>query len=223
MRRESVVFSFILLTASSGCLNAQTRPQDTTLTAAAIRESRSAAAAGLESLRTLAATNYRALGFTSPTEAAGTSLGDPLVVYDVPLDSLRVFGPTTDPTKLLRESGRVIYPVMLGSATRSSIQLSREGTSWHPVAFGGPSATAQLVSHRAALTSNNAMPSAAVFVVRVLALNVQFLGSRSGADLTLVPVVDDPRGRWKAGARMSAKDVFTLLAPDARAANGLPG
>ena len=59
------------------------------------------------------------------------------------------------------------------------------------------------------------------FLVRVPALGLIFLAADS-AGLTLTPLLDDPQGRWKAGASLAADSVFTQLVADAKASKGLP-
>jgi hypothetical protein len=213
----------LLLATGQGCLNAQGKPQDSVTIAATVRESRASATAGLDTLRTLARTNYRAVGFTTPTEAEGAALGEPFVVFFVRLDALRAFVETTDPNTLLSGGDQVIYPVMVAGAARSSVGLARTRAAWRPTAYGGANATSAYVRTRAAAANTAKISESAYFVVRVPALQLAFLGSRSGATLMLTPVADDLRGRWKAGATMPARDVLRQLVADAKASNGLPG
>jgi hypothetical protein len=49
-----------------------------------------------------------------------------------------------------------------------------------------------------------------------------FIGVKNGGSLNLTPLLDDPAGRWKAGATMSAATAFGALVADARASKGLP-
>lgn len=213
----------LFLGTGKGCLTAQGRPQDTVTIAAAVRESRAAATAGLDTLRALARSNFSAVGFTSATEATGATLGEPFVVFLVRLDALRAVTATTDPGSLLTGGDQVIYPVLLGGAARSSVALARKGAAWQPVTYGGAAATAAYVRVRAAAAASAKLPESAYFIVRVSALHLAFLGVRSGTTLLLTPMADDLRGRWKAGASIPASDVFRQLVDDAKAANGLPG
>ena len=86
--------------------------KDTALAAA--RESRPAAMAGLDTLRTLAREHYATLGFSDPEQAAGASLGEPLVEFFVRLDSLQAFSNAKKAASLLSGGDKVMYPVLAG-------------------------------------------------------------------------------------------------------------
>ena len=97
--------------------------KDTVLAAA--RESRSAASAGLDTLRALAKDHYATLGFTDAEQAAGASLGEPLVEFFVRLDSLQAYSNAKKAASLLSGGDKVMYPVLAGEATLSSIEVER--------------------------------------------------------------------------------------------------
>ncbi|HSE66640.1 MAG TPA: hypothetical protein VLB12_06620, partial [Gemmatimonadales bacterium] len=60
------------------------------------------------------------------------------------------------------------------------------------------------------------------FLVRIPALGLIFLGADSAGTLMLSPLLDDPQGRWKAGATLAADSVFSQLVAEAKASKGLP-
>jgi hypothetical protein len=188
----------------------------------ATRESRNAATAGLDTLRSLAREHYRRLGFSDAGQAAGANLGEPLVEFYVRLDSLRAFTNATSPAALLSGGDKVMYPIVAAGATRSSIEVERIRGAWRPVAYGGSTLATAIVRQRDQLVTADRRTPGEYFVVRIPALGLHFIGVRTAGALTLTPLLDDPRGRWKAGTSISAATLFGQLVADARAANGLP-
>jgi hypothetical protein len=195
-------------------------PKDSTLAAA--RDSRPAAAAGLDTLRALAKEHYAILGFSEAGQAATATLGEPLVEFLVRLDSLRAYTSTTNPASLLSGGDKVMYPVTSGAETRSSIEVDRVRGAWRPVSYGGQNLAAAVVKQRDALAAAENRAPADYFLVRVPALGLVFIGVNNAGVLTLTPLADDPQGRWKAGAPLPAATIFGLLVTDAQAAKDLP-
>lgn len=200
-------------------VSGQEKGRDTTLAAA--RESRAAASAGLDTLRALAREHSATLGFGAG-EAAGAVLGEPLVEFYVRLDSLRAFTSTTNPASLLSGGDKVMYPVVAGGKTRSSIEVDHARGGWRPVAYGSQGLARNIVEQRERVAAADKKALADYFLVRVPSLGLVFLGVNSGGSLNLTPLLDDPAGRWKAGATMPAATAFGALVADARASKGLP-
>jgi hypothetical protein len=161
--------------------------------------------------------NFRQMGFDKPEDVRAARLDRPLRQFQVPLDRLRSYAPGSDPAGLLTGGDSLLYPILVGTEVKSSIVLEGGPTGWRASSFGGPR-FARFVA--AARTQGGA--GAGEFVVRVPALNLFFLGQRSGSDLVLVPLLDDARLPLKTGARVPAKEVFDRLVPLARAHNDLP-
>ncbi len=194
--------------------------KDTALAAA--RESGPAATAGLDTLRTLAREHYAALGFSDPEQAAGASLGEPLVEFFVRLDSLQAYSTAKKPASLLSGGDKVMYPVLAGAATRSSIEVERGKGGWRPVAYGGSTLADAITRQRDQLVATSHRSPGEYFLVRIPALGLIFLGADSAGTPMLSPLLDDPQGRWKAGATIAADSVFSQLVADAKASKGLP-
>lgn len=201
-------------------VSGQKPERDTTLAAA--RESRTAATAGLDTLRALAREHSAMLGFTNAEQASGAALGEPLVEFYVRLDSLRAFTSTTNPATLLSGGNKVMYPVIVGGETRSSIEVDHIRDAWRPVAYGGQTLAGPVVKQRDQLAAADKRAREDYFLVRVPALGLLFIGVKSAGVLNLTPLLDDPAGRWKAGATLPAATVFGSLVADARASKGLP-
>ena len=125
---------------------------------AAARESRPAAAAGLDTLRALAKDHYATLGFTDAEQAAGASLGEPLVEFFVRLDSLQAFSTAKKAASLLSGGDKVMYPVLAGEATLSSIEVERGKGGWRPVAYGGSTLVGAVIQQRDQLVATSHRP-----------------------------------------------------------------
>ena len=208
-----------LVAVAAGPVSGQER-QDTVLAAA--RESRAAAMAGLDTLRALAREHYSTLGFSGVEQAAGASLGEPLVEFFVRLDSLQAFSNAKKAASLLSGGDKVMYPVLAGDATLSSIEVERGKGGWRPVAYGGSTLAGAISQQRDQLVATTHRSPGEYFLVRIPALGLIFLGADSAGTLMLSPLLDDPQGRWKAGATLAADSVFSQLVAEAKASKGLP-
>lgn len=179
-----------------------------------------ARAAAERSLETLAALvnegNAKSLGFDSPRDTAGATLGEPLAVYLVRLDELRAYSRAADPASLLKPLPRVIYPVLVAGRTRALITLEAKDGSWQAVSFGLPALAQYLARTQAA------RPIAAPALVQVPALGMQLLAHREAGRLLVTPLIDEPGLGWSAGRALPAEDAFAALVAPARAYNGLP-
>jgi hypothetical protein len=209
--------------ATAACpVSAQRGGPDSLQRIAAARESRAAATAGLDTLRALAVQHFQRLGFSDPTQAAGATLSTPMVEFYVRLDSLRAYSPGANPSALLAGGDKVVYPVVAGGSVRSSIELARTRAAWRPVAYGGATFAAALVRQRSQSIAGTNRAESEYFIVRVPALGLVFLGANSAGTFTLTPLLDDSRGRWKAGVSSPAAIIFAQLSADAKASKGLP-
>lgn len=217
--------AFVLLLASSPALlgaqlsQGRTLLMDTTATQAAVPAARQA-------LRTLARLvtqeNARSLGFNSAAEAAGATLGVPVQELMVRLDQLRAYTQEQSPMVLLRSNDRLVFPVLVGNATRSSLTVSREGSGWTTHSFGAPRYARELDGLRAELGQREALPANRYFEVRVPALNIAFLGRIRNGELFLTPITGDSRFGFQRGATLPARQAFVRMVAPARAHNGLP-
>jgi hypothetical protein len=188
---------------------------------AAVQASREVASRSIETLSQLI-TDFRRMGFESVAEVKSATLGEPMVSYFVRLDELRQFKPDAEPVRLLHGGDLVLYPVLVGNQARTIVEVTRRAQSWSATGFGGAEFTRLLHRFRAERVTAAKAPEAGFLEVRVPALRYHFLGIRSGAELTLIPITDDPKGRWQAGSLIAAGKVFAALSVDAREYNGLP-
>jgi hypothetical protein len=188
--------------------------KDTVLAAA--RESRPAAMAGVDTLRTLAKEHYATLGFSDAEQAAGATLGEPLVEFFVRLDSLQAFSnPRSRIAPLRRRQGDV--PVLAGQA----LFLPSRSSGQRRLASGrlrGSTLAGAISQQRINWSPPPPFPGR-VLPGRVPALGLIF-SSRFGGTMMLTPLLDDPKGRWKTGAT-SPQTPSSQLVADAKA-SGLP-
>lgn len=159
--------------------------------------------------------NYVEMGFSSLAEVKEAQLGAPLAVSNVGLDALRGYSAESDPSELLTPSAETVYPVTVGGAVRSSITLVKSEKGYTAASFGN-AGIAQAIGR----LRENAGPDA--FIVRVPALQVWFVGSKSERGLVLTPIAADPRLKVESGRPVPAAAVFNQLVPLARTYNGLP-
>ena len=210
-----------VITLISGTCSAQ-NPAGVDLAAAA-QESAAAAQQSLSTLAQLAKGDSAArLGFKSPGDAERTELGAPLSDFIVGLDDLKSWQPGSDPMRLLRTTGLVVYPVKVGGAVQSSVTLKKQDGGWQSVAFGAPAQSQAVSGVRDSVTQKAGVSGAQTFQVRIPALNLVFVSYVSGGRLMLTPVVDAPPYGITAGVAVAADELFTKLKPVAQQDQGLP-
>jgi hypothetical protein len=179
---------------------------------------REAADAGLRTFKKLVTPqNFRRLGFESPTEIQQATLGEPLRDLYVPLDRLRAYTPGGDVKPLLVGGPRVVFPVLVANAVRSSFTVVElPGGGLKAVSFGAQSFARSFSAARAAAAQAHGVAPESIVVVRVPALNAQFLGFQSGVGYSFVIVADDPRFDLRAGTTVPAGAVLERMVPRAR-------
>lgn len=213
--RGLMVSTLVLLTMLAACNRDSGKQQPPAA------QAQEAATRGLETLRGLVtADNYKAMGFDSADEVKSAALADPLPVYHIPLDRLREYKAGTDPNSLLNDVGQMMYPVVANAQTRSSIVVARQGDGWKEARFGGPSLIKALSQAR---ERDNATSGAGSYiVVQVPGLSQYYLGRRVENRLVLIPVMDMPESKFKAGVAVPAEELLQSLVVLAQRYNGLP-
>ena len=201
-------------------LAAQTRAQVST---APFSETQPVAQEALKTFsRLVTKVNFGRMGFESLEEVSSATLGAPLQDFIVRLDKLKKYEPGVNPDELLTATNQVIYPVLVKDQVRSSITISKTGASWKAVSFGGPNFIKLISSTLKENTKTTRLDSTAYQIIRVPSLNLIFLGFRLNNELMFVPVTDNARLKFKAGAGMKAENIFSAILPEAKAHNGLP-
>lgn len=160
--------------------------------------------------------NYRAMGFDSVDEVKQAQLGQPLPVFNIPLDKLKGYQPESDPKQLLVKSSETIYPVTVNAQVKSSVTVVQNDAGYAPSSFGNAAIVKSLSQYRQGSTAEGD------FVVRVPALNMYFLARWVDGKLMLVPIADDPRLKLRPGEAVPAETALPQLVALANAYNGLP-
>jgi hypothetical protein len=173
-----------------------------------------AATTALTTLRALAEQAPEVVGL-SAQEAATAQLRPPLRVVFVALDKLKTFHSGDDPRALLVDVGTVFYPVAVGSEVRSSITVKKSDDGWAATEFGNQALAKRIDQARGGATE-------AALLVRVPALNLDFVGTESGGTLQLTSLFDVPGTDIRTGSTADARTVLAALDPLANAHNGLP-
>jgi hypothetical protein len=179
---------------------------------------RAAAEGGLRTFKQLVnQSNYQRLGFETAGEVQAATLGEPLFDVYVRLDALRAYTPGGDTRGLLVRGPRVLFPVEVASAVRSSLTVVRlPGGDFKAVSFGARSFARSFSAAREAAAQARGVPADAFSIVRVPALNAQFLGLPAAGGLSLVVVTDDARFDLRAGSTLSAAEVLGRMVQRAR-------
>ena len=160
--------------------------------------------------------NYRALGFESVDEVKEAQLGQPLAVYYVGLDKLKAYREGTDVNSLLTPYAETIYPVTVQGNVRSSVTIVHKEAGYEPASFGNADVVKALSRYRQREGAQNE------FVLRILVFNMYYIARKTDNRITVVPVIDDPRIKTKAGEAIPIESLFNQLRPLADSYNELP-
>jgi hypothetical protein len=215
MRSREVVLMVCVALAMSSC-KGKVLPggQGTLSEGAASGTGQEAAQAGLVALQSLVQQdNFQGLGFSSVDQVRSAQLGTPMSLFSVRLDTLTAYQGSGDPSILLQDAHKTIYPVMVDQQVVSSVAVTQRGDGWRATDFGNSALTRALMAHR---------QSQGDFAVWVPALKIYFTARGTGNALTLTPIMDDPRFDLKSGDGIPASNVFAALQRGASGYNGLP-
>lgn len=160
--------------------------------------------------------NYRSLGFESPDEVKEAQLGQPMAVYEITLDKLKSYKSGTDANSLLIPSSETIYPVSVHGNVRSGITIVHKEAGYEPASFGNAAIVKALARYRQREGSQNE------FVLRIPVFNMYYVARRAENAITVVPIIDDPRLKTKAGEAIPIGSLLDQLHPLADSYNGLP-
>jgi hypothetical protein len=209
MRAFVMTCVFVLVLVMVGC-QSESAPKPP---AAQPQEAASNAIGVLQKLVT--AENYRSFGFESADEVKEAQLGQPLPVSTIGLDKLKSSQSGAEPNSLLATSPETIYPVIVRGNVRSGVTIVHKAAGYEPASFGNAEIVKALSRYRQGQSGNE-------FVVRIPAFNMYYLARRVENQLILVPIVDDPRLKVKAGEAVPLQRLLVELRPLVDAYNGLP-
>lgn len=165
----------------------------------------------------------RLVGMPASHQMNKATLGEPLAVKIVGLDQLKAYqpGPGADPEALLLDLMTVVYPIRASGEVHGEMVMGKVNGAWSARGFGGPSHARAMEKVRGQVMAAG-VPAGSMMLVRVPALNIEFVGYRDSASLQLTPLRDLPIAGLRAGQTLPAARVFELLSPLARQHNGLP-
>lgn len=154
-------------------------------------------------------------GFRNLSEAVGPlEIGLPLARTTVRVSKLP--SAAQDGLRELFDSElRWITPLKANGKVRSSIIYARSGDIWKPESFGSAVSIRVLETERMDAVRRHGLRPEAVFLVAMPGLNRSFLGTVQAGDLRLIPLADDPAGRFRKRELLDSKVVFQWLARDA--------
>jgi hypothetical protein len=194
----------------SGPLTVKTERELTEHFQAVVKDSRSAAKSGLETLRELVTdANFKSMGFQALDEVKSSELGVPFPVVLVKLDELKAYKESQDPIPLLHPIHRAIYPVMVKGEVRSGMEVhSREG-KWTAASFGLANEVYRYADARKKHAGDD--DKTTYFLVKVPALNEYYLGHQTEKGLHLLRIARQPDAKEKLESRPAAEALLKLV------------
>jgi hypothetical protein len=187
------------------------------LTAQQSQTARAAAATAL--LRfgpTVAAGDYRSLGFASPAELKTATVGTPVQLVFVPLDKLVAYRKGQEGSALLQSGGGLIVPVLVGTGVRCAVFLNSAASGYTGVGLGSPHMTRLVTESIAAAAKSHHVAPQTLVIVKIPALFLTFIARFAGTEIWLTPVASAPRWDLHAGQEVTADNVFARLQDAAR-------
>jgi hypothetical protein len=165
----------------------------------------------------------RLAGMPAVHQMGKAALGEPLVVKMVGLDQLKRYqpGPGADPAALLEDLMTVVYPIRVDGAVLGEMVVGKVDGTWSARSFGGKGHARAMEKVRGQVMAAG-VPADSTLLVRIPALNIEFVGHRDSGGLQLTPLTDLPAAGLRAGQTLPAARAFELLLPLARQHNGLP-
>src|SRR5262245_7567567 len=168
-------------------------------------------------------TGPRLAGMPTAAQMDAASLGEPLTVKMVRLDELARYQPAAaDPASLLMDLATVIYSIRVGGEVRGEMVMGKVDGTWSARGFGGATHARAMEAVRGLVATSARVAQSATLLVRVPALNLEFIGHHDATGLKLTPIRDHEVAGLKAGQTLPAARVFEQLLPLARQHNGLP-
>jgi hypothetical protein len=166
----------------------------------------------------------RLAGMPAPDQMDKAALGEPFAVRMVRLDELQKYQPASvaDPSALLHDMLTVIYPIRVAGKVHGEMVVGKVNGTWSARGFAGPAHMQALERVREQVVTAAGVPAGPTMLVRIPALNLEFIAHRDASSLQLTPITDLPAVGLKAGQTLPASRVFELLLPLAQQHNGLP-
>src|ERR1051325_6225664 len=158
--------------------------QGVTNTVAEVQPYAASTVASLKSLVT--PTNFRLLGFASTNEVIHATNGEPILIYTLVLDKLKMYSAGDPFSGLLGPVDRAIIPVLVNTRVRSSgtLRLTRN-LSWTNESWGQPTLISNLVRTVRGIPLAQLKPGTVPYAVQIPVFNMWFVGYRDQKDETV--------------------------------------
>lgn len=175
----------------------------------------------IEKVRQLVAEeNYRKLGFQSLDEVERMTLGEPIPIYFVGLETIQKFNAGDDPNALLGQPHERLYPVLVDGNVRCSLGMKQDGGEWQVTSFGKPGIARGLARVRDNHADASPLEKEDYFAVEIPSLYLIFIGHKTGDALMLTHVHEHGDLGFDVGETEPAADVFAKIAASAVAHKG---
>lgn len=143
-------------------------------------------------------------------EAAQTTRGQKLKVYEISFIKLGKFRAGDNAKKLLIHNNEIVYPIYVGNELKTAISVRKTKNEWEMVSMG--SGDIQFLEEvRKAHSQANNINIKSYYIVRVGALYLSFLGYDKGNDMVLIPTHESMDIQWEIGKAMPADELFIRI------------
>ncbi len=148
-------------------------------------------------------------------EAAQTTRGDKLKVYEISFISLANFKAGDNTKNLLINNNEVVYPLYVGGELKTALSVRKAKSTWETASMGSAEIHFLEKVRSAHSKANNINPKS-YYIVRIGSLYMSFLGYDKGNDLYLIPTHETDL-KLEIGKEIAASELFpklkTLLTP----------
>lgn len=148
----------------------------------------------------------------TPEEAAKTTRGKKLKVFEIGLDKLKTFKTGDNTKQILVDTKEIVYPIYVGSKLKTSISIRKNGGKWQNASIGGAEIHF-LETSRMKHSKLNKISPTAYFVVRVPALYLSFLGYHLKGKLYFIPTHEHPDVELVLDKGTLAEEIYVKLQP----------
>ena len=149
------------------------------------------------------------IGFSSPEEVDGATIGEAIPVYY--LSSGDVVGRSgADPHAILGKPQEMVYPILVNGVVRSQVKMGQQPSGeWVVTGVGGPETIQAIDQARRGLAIRGSTP--AVALVHVHDLKVSLLAHDETGELAFTPFAERSAGGLGVGTRVPAETAFRRI------------
>jgi len=162
-----------------------------------------------QDLKKLPASLLKALNLTEE-EAAQTTRGEKLKVYEISFIKLGKFNAGDNAKKLLIHNNEIVYPLYVGNELKTALSVRKIKNEWETASMGSGDIKF-LEKIRKEHSQANKINIKSYYIVRVPSLYMSFLGYDKGNDMYLIPTHESQDSQLVIGKEMSADVVFLRL------------